>query len=161
MRGGANAAHLFKSPVTKSGTPGRTNASYRARWSTMEAPIRRCPSLTWSRCVLINAMSRGCFSEGAESRKSAKVARRGQPAPGKREPGSNGVFESQNVSVSRRVNAVLCMDCQGRVIVSMCVVVGGYQRGMEKSVERRHLIDGRLGRLAHLPSIKDRAELAC
>ena len=105
-------AHLFKSPVTKTGTPGRLNASWRARWSTMAAPNRRCASLTLSRCVLINANSRGCFSAAAERQKSAKVAMRGQQAPGKIEPGSKGAWESQNVSVSRRENAVLCVECQ-------------------------------------------------
>jgi hypothetical protein len=42
--------------------------------------------------------------------KSAKVARRGVPAPGKYEPGLKGSRESQNVSVSSKVNAALLCD---------------------------------------------------
>jgi hypothetical protein len=67
--------------------------------------------------MLIKAMSRGRVPPPVDSRKRANVARRGLPAPGKTDPGVKGVWESQNVSVARRVNAVLCVGRQG---LDMC-----------------------------------------
>lgn len=43
----------------------------------------------------------------ADRRKCAIVARRGVPAPGNHEPGVNGAWDSQNVSVVRSVSAEL------------------------------------------------------
>jgi len=114
--------HLFRSPVTSTATPGLFSASYLARWSTMAAPSLRWSSLTWSRCVFINTTQwvssfSLCFpaaSVDGRSWKSAKVARRGVPAPGKDEPGLKGSRESQKVSVSRRVNAALFCDGKRR-----------------------------------------------
>lgn len=119
--------HLFRSPVTKIVTPGVLSASYLARWSTMAAPSLRWSSLRWSRCVFINttlwvSSCSSCFpAAGVDGRgwKSATVARREVPAPGKYEPGLKGSRESQKVSVSRRVNAALFFDAQ-----KMCVVKG-------------------------------------
>jgi hypothetical protein len=108
--------HLFRSPVTNTVTPGLLSASYLARWSTMAAPSLRWSSLTWSRCVFISTTLRmsscsSCFpAVDGRSRKRAKVARRGVPAPGKYEPGLNGSRESQKVSVSSKVNAALFCD---------------------------------------------------
>ncbi len=120
---GIRNTYLFRSPVTNTATPGLLSASYLARWSTMAAPSLRWSSLTWSKCVLINTTLRAyssswCFPAAAAVAavadgwcwKSAKVASRGQLAPGKREPGLKGFWESQKVSVSRSVNAVLFCD---------------------------------------------------
>lgn len=111
-----NNMHLFRSPVTNTVTPGLLSVSYLARWSTMAAPSLRWSSLTWSRCVFISTTLRmfscsSCFpAADGRSRKSAKVARRGVPAPGKCEPGLKGSRESQKVSVSSKVNAALLCD---------------------------------------------------
>lgn len=47
-----------------------------------------------------------------DRRKCAVVARRGVPAPGNHEPGVNGAWESQNVSVVRSVRAELLSQNQ-------------------------------------------------
>jgi hypothetical protein len=120
--------HLFRSPVTITGTPGLLSASYLARWSTMAAPNLRWSSLTWSKWVFINTMLRmspcsSCFPAAAvdgRGWRSANVARRGQPALGKREPGLKGSRESQKVSVSRRVNAALFCDAWKMSQVRSC-----------------------------------------
>jgi hypothetical protein len=120
--------HLFRSPVTSTVTPGLLSASYLARWRTMAAPSLRWSSLTWSRCVFINTTLRmspcsSCFPAAAvdgRGWKRAKVARRGVPAPGKREPGLKGSRESQKVSVSRRVNAALFYDAWKKSQVRSC-----------------------------------------
>jgi hypothetical protein len=117
--------HLLRSPVTITVTPGLLSASYLARWSTMAAPSLRWSSLTWSRCVFINTTLRmpscsPCFPAASRGWKSAKVARRGVPAPGKREPGLKGSRESQKESVSRRVNAALCCGAWKMLQVGSC-----------------------------------------
>lgn len=128
--------HLFRSPVTSTATPGLLSASYLARWSTMAAPSLRWSSLTWSRCVFINTTQwvsscSLCFpaaSVDGRNWKSAKVARRGVPAPGKYEPGLKGSRESQKVSVSRRVNVALFCNARKMSPVGSCAR-GGIEDG--------------------------------
>jgi hypothetical protein len=154
--------HLFRSPVTRTDTPGLLSASYLARWSTMAAPSLRWSSLTWSRCVFNNTTLRmspclSCFPSAAvDGRrwKSAKVARRGVPAPGKREPGLKGSRESQKVSVSSKVNAALFCDAWRMSQVGSCA------RGRTECVLLRGEWDGRAGQ-HHSPPVEDRIELAC